>query len=1072
MNDIEWIRSFTGMQVADPSDPSSSESGDQDAPAVDLAAQADAFEADARRKAVLLALVRKDIAVIKKRFQDAMSQEVKLKETYIANWHKKAKLLNIEATQLEEGDFEELLLTQETEFAPGTQAIINAGNMVIADSHEKLKSAVDAQGEPLFSREELEREFWTPLMRERVLPETFIADAYSLTRQMIDETNALYIEESAKRTANGTANEKRSALARGLDAGKATFALAGSVAGNFGPSGEIAGKALQGVGMAIDSGQKLAEALEKAEWGDVTAIGLTTIKGLTASLLTGFGVPKDTVKIVESSIDGAGAAAKAAAKFATGPKGVAEGIDCLVDALASGLTAGVSGTKGEDEKDKNKVLSNLSDFLPGAIKVAVGGGKLLKNVRDGDPEEAMRSLNAALVEAFKLARADQRNKMTEGMDDDAAEQASEEFDAETEGLEKQLESVLEASPEVAARVAEKSRMAAYRAGIGEIVDDVATGLEAAFTKAGLPPQLGDDVAQLYGTLAKPEAVLDLLFKTGFDAAAAAAPLATALRKCFAKMAADAPALAGLAASRADALTTAAEKIAGRMKAQLETVQNQDAKSRSYEPVMDIFLQDMRKGAVAALDVDALADALRDANKDGFADKAQTRLTEQKLDLAKAEVEQEMADMQLGMDGMSEAQLAGAAASDIDALIAKLQRDRLIINMAVKVMSGGADMLAQVVPGLGVAAAGIRLIAELTAAAERAVQLKRWIDNQDDFEAAQSVLSSASRNFVRNQATQLTDHSINAALQLAKMIAEAAKLAGPAAKAGVVASIVVSAVQSAKDIIKDIYDEQELENAWSLFEKSMANPANRRLALQVRAAHPTLAKYTIAWGAQVKGDLLAKNAFRACKLNEASLRNPDSDVNKVVEYLEVFYEEDQQLYRSLTEALDWVPQPVLLTLRSWTQVKSAAAKAKQWDSPSTGTVDGLLSKLEQATSAVASASEAREAAAAGPAGLQASDLQSCIDALKMQKAVLDKLSVALDGVVPTAAKGDAEVQKKFKETVLSGLAAKARTQAGQAEVALAAASDQLQKLPVKPAKPVPPPRQRPRSATMPPSTAKV
>ena len=49
---------------------------------------------------------------------------------------------------------------------------------------------------------------------------------------------------------------------------------------------------------------------------------------------------------------------------------------------------------------------------------------------------------------------------------------------------------------------------------------------------------------------------------------------------------------------------------------------------------------------------------------------------------------------------------------------------------------------------------------------------------------------------------------------------------------------------------------------------------------------------------------------------------DTGVGKIVEYLEVFYEEDQQLYRSLDNSLKWVPQPLELSSRGWIKLKLA------------------------------------------------------------------------------------------------------------------------------------------------------
>lgn len=63
----------------------------------------------------------------------------------------------------------------------------------------------------------------------------------------------------------------------------------------------------------------------------------------------------------------------------------------------------------------------------------------------------------------------------------------------------------------------------------------------------------------------------------------------------------------------------------------------------------------------------------------------------------------------------------ASNSTIEKLVGDLQRDRMILDLAIKVSSGATALASQFVPALGTATAGIQLAASLIAAANAAVR---------------------------------------------------------------------------------------------------------------------------------------------------------------------------------------------------------------------------------------------------------------------------------------------------------------------------------------------------------------
>ena len=201
--------------------------------------------------------------------------------------------------------------------------------------------------------------------------------------------------------------------------------------------------------------------------------------------------------------------------------------------------------------------------------------------------------------------------------------------------------------------------------------------------------------------------------------------------------------------------------------------------------------------------------------------------------------------------LSEAETAGIDASKIDKLLAKIEKDRLLWNMAIQIAEGGAAFAATFVPALGVPGMVARLAANMVAAGQRLQQYSRWCENQKDFEAAQDALASSSQNFVKNQASQAIYYTMQSLFKAAEIVGNVMKLAAVAGPAAAGLEAVAKASSKAAEIIQKHKKKEELEAAWKITQKAFKNPGNRKLGLKARSLNPTLAKYSIAWGAIVK-----------------------------------------------------------------------------------------------------------------------------------------------------------------------------------------------------------------------------
>jgi len=354
----------------------------------------------------------------------------------------------------------------------------------------------------------------------------------------------------------------------------------------------------------------------------------------------------------------------------------------------------------------------------------------------------------------------------------------------------------------------------------------------------------------------------------------------------------------------------------------------------FDAGIDTFVQSLQLGAVKVFQDPSVKTLL------GAAAKKPSSQYAKGLAMEKAAADEEEA-AQIVRQGRTAAEQAGIDASNIDSLIGRIERDRAIWDMAVMIVEGGTAFAASFVPALGGVGMAARLAANMVAAGDRLQQYLKWADSKRDFEAAQSELTSASQNFVKNQRAQFIHYTLQSVFKAAEMIGNTLKVAAVAGPAAQALEVTAKASGKIEAILYEKKKRYDLEKAWSTTKASFANPANRRLGLAVRALNPTLAKYTIAWGAVVKKDALARNAMAACQLNEATLENDGSNVDKVVDYLERFYRDDDQLYREIETTAKWVPAELELTLSSWTQVKQAAVKSAGLLDARTAGIDACL-----------------------------------------------------------------------------------------------------------------------------------
>ena len=284
---------------------------------------------------------------------------------------------------------------------------------------------------------------------------------------------------------------------------------------------------------------------------------------------------------------------------------------------------------------------------------------------------------------------------------------------------------------------------------------------------------------------------------------------------------------------------------------------------------------------------------------------------------------------------------------IEVLIAQLEKDRMILELVAQVGStldgvgGGVvgianwatDNLTDVVAGQIVGPLkAARLIMQLAINVKKAAdRWALWAKFKTDLKRSKiavSSLTSTIQGFFNNKKDQIAFRTVEDAL-IAVEAASAilGSVPEPYTMAiGKTMGLVASAGQEALKFSEMIYTEVKLAEAWKITKEAMNNPSDRAAGLKALRLNPTLGMHAMAWAGMEKTppDPIARMALNSLGLNEQTLAAGGSEA-KVRQYLETLLNEDRQMVDPDKLKTDWAPAKITLTVQDWFVTTSRASK---------------------------------------------------------------------------------------------------------------------------------------------------
>ncbi|HEY4079243.1 MAG TPA: hypothetical protein VGM81_00985 [Burkholderiaceae bacterium] len=354
---------------------------------------------------------------------------------------------------------------------------------------------------------------------------------------------------------------------------------------------------------------------------------------------------------------------------------------------------------------------------------------------------------------------------------------------------------------------------------------------------------------------------------------------------------------------------------------------------------------------------------------------------------------------------------------LNAKLERLKKDQERLKWAATLVGMGIDTAANFIAPLAIVGCALKMARNLYEAATRTRDLINFIEDRQGMFNAASAFSAPVTQFIRNAGIQQTHYYANAGFEGAKMIGAIIQCTGAmAAPAGVVVSASANIAQAIEAVLYEASKRLMLEVAWSDYKNALSRPENRKMGLVALKNNPTLAKYAVAWGAVIKQDPLVSDFMGSCGLGVDALRDPEANLDKVVQYLETRMPDDNVVTgRSIDEpAATWAPAALELTAKSWITVKSLAEARGALEPQDTLTLEAALQRYEAASPALLVAAKTKPVAV-DP--VQQKQQQDWLALLSQLNSLVGRVSIVM---TKEAGAGQSvemdEVKNKFKKMI--------------------------------------------------------
>jgi|GEM_PF-6810977 len=266
-----------------------------------------------------------------------------------------------------------------------------------------------------------------------------------------------------------------------------------------------------------------------------------------------------------------------------------------------------------------------------------------------------------------------------------------------------------------------------------------------------------------------------------------------------------------------------------------------------------------------------------------------------------------------------------------ALVGKYKTRKAVWNTLVSVGSAGMAVAQQFCSAMAIGGTALNFAKEAALVLEHATAIHKWKGARGWSRDSASAYLSSIEAEVHEAAAQITHHVLQAALLVVRLVGQIISVAGAAAQGIglVIGTIIDKSAQAAatmEELIYRIVRKQQVKSAWNKTVQALENPSNRRLGLQARAMNPTLAKYSLAYGAYVAKDPIARMTLAKFGIDDVALETAEAGLEQVRKAMESLFSEDNVVMGKPPYRVGWSEGiPIKLSTVCWFQLWSKATR---------------------------------------------------------------------------------------------------------------------------------------------------
>lgn len=805
-------------------------------------------------------------------------------------------------------------LTQKVmEIPPEDLQKLMAAYQKILAAQEAMELQLAPDGTPLFSAADIRKELWTPMVRSGLIPENMVPQEYSEQAVAFDGAQQFYSEKIAEYSASH--NSRQDAIKRGLGLGKELVTVAKASAFlrldalQYETKSDIRLLEAERDELRVQTSsspdlEKIEERLEAAKTKQAKLANAKVHWDTTAEVLSGglslgevatdVYYDQDNKTLIELRTT-LGKAWKAAETMTT-------------NAVFSFLQPSAD-TDSEVATAQRADAKSVKLAIQAGFSSAQGIGSLYNACRGEFDNKTRARLVNDLILSLSEGVAKSIEARAEQCDDDARKQMF-------QNIASWIKAAAKAEKNGAAVLEAAMKGNAQQAGLmlGTLLICGAFGAKAGDIKDNLRVTVDPDEFDQMGEIEKLFAIKG---GAGLDERQQAAEIAA--RDAIAgEMSKFPQATAYLAPSPQEMVALSEEKMKAALAVKLAEMR-EEQEAQAKELLRELFADDDH---VAALLQDAEADI------QGFAAAYSDAIPDTSGDYLDAEMEEAQAAISRAMENA-----------------VKLRQK---VAMVHGLAAGGAGILAALVPGAGLVVAGEKLVKDLYTLKKCVETHNAWVDNTTLSLSSQSAIAPPIQRLLSDAEIEFEHATIRVVLAGLQLTNETARLFDPSGitsvtKAGLTLTSAVT------EFGYKVHSEAQMRAGWIAYRNAIADRGDRKAARNALRMNTTLAKCSLAYGATIMGDPIAKQAVISTGLTAAALQDDKDICVRVIQYLEASLSETNSVLRAQAGgASDWRPGTPELSFASWMAHKTAAVSvarpAMDRESAKTPAIDTLLRDL--------------------------------------------------------------------------------------------------------------------------------